>query len=72
MLEEGKWLRVSALGHDGRVKVLFRNANDQTKAYFMPHATYQAILLLTNATPDDFAKHGELTPAKSLDLYENL
>jgi len=64
ILADGKALRCSALtaGPD-RVHVLFRLADGSLVGRYMSHAAYDAIPLLENATPEDYAKHGELTEA---------
>lgn len=71
MLGQGKYLRTSALNHDGRgVKVIFRNKDGDRQAYLMSRRTYRAVPLMVNVTPDDFRSHGPLRRAKSADIYE--
>ena len=57
LLDEGKWLRCSALGIDSnRVHVLFRNkAGANTGAYMLP-STYDAIPLMDNSTWEDYQR----------------
>lgn len=70
MMEQGKFLRVAALGHDGKgVKVIFRGLNAEERAYFMSRKTYRAIRLLDNVTVEDYKRIGRVTRAKSLDIY---
>ena len=69
LLDEGNYVRTSALGHNGRVKVIFRNATGDRKAYWMPSETYHAIPLMQPATPAHFSKHGEVTEAENADIY---
>ena len=68
LLRLGKFLRTSALGHEKRVKVLFRNMDGDILAYLMAARTYRAIPLLANVTPDDFRRHGAVRIARNLDL----
>lgn len=71
ILGQGKFIRKSALNHDGRgVKVIFRNKDGDRQAFFMSRRTYRAIPIMVNATPDDFRSHGPLRRAKSTDIYE--
>ena len=70
LLDQGHYVRTSALGHNGRVKVLFRNAAGDRRAFWMPSKTYQAIPLLKPATPAHFKVHGEVSAAKNTDLYD--
>lgn len=66
MLAAGKSLRCAAAGDNaGNVHVLFRKQDDSTVGWLMTSETYAAIPLLTNATPDDYRRHGELTEAPS-------
>ncbi len=48
-----------------RVHVLFINKDRHTIGKFMNHATYDAIPLMEVATPEDYARYGELTEAAS-------
>jgi len=70
MLAREEWLRCSALGHGERVKVAFFNQRREERCYWMSHATYDAIPLLDPATPEDFARHGTVTLARSNDIYD--
>lgn len=70
-LAAGEYLRCSALSTgDGRVHVLFRGADGSTIGLFMDAACYRALPLVTNASPDDFARLGigEISPAPA-DFY---
>lgn len=67
LLQAGAHLRCAALGgtdpHGGeRVHVIFRGKADEL-GYYMAPEVYHAIPLLEPATPDDYRKHGALTPA---------
>lgn len=68
LLEGGAALRCSARGETGpdgryRVHVLFRKADGSTVGRYMGKETYDAIPLLVDATPEDFAKLGAVTDA---------
>lgn len=63
LLSEGKFVRCSALGVNGRVHVLFRNMQDEIIGYYMEKETYNSIPLMTPTTPEHYAKNGEITPA---------
>ncbi len=69
IINAGGVVRCAALGHGQSVKVIFQGQHDE-QAYLMSQATYDAIPLMVNATPDDYRKHGEVTPAQSLDIYQ--
>ena len=69
MLEQGKFVRASALSHHGKVKVLFRGLSGEIRAYFMSPKTYNAIPLLENALVEDYRVFGRVTKAKSIDIY---
>lgn len=77
LIEFGEFVRCSALTHRGKhpgpedVKVIFHGANGQYQTYWMSEATYHAIPLGVNATPDDYRKHGNVIEAKSLDIYDD-
>ena len=69
LIESGAMLRCSALGlNDQTVHVLFQGKAG-TEGFYMSHEAYDAIPLGTNATPDDYRKHGELRPAPA--TFEN-
>ena len=65
LLANGAAVRCSALGNStGPVHVLFRRGNGTCEGWYMSTETYHAIPLVgTNTTPDDYRKHGPLTPA---------
>jgi hypothetical protein len=70
LLQAGHYLRCSALSTGPQtVHVLFQNASGHTQGFYMPNSVYRAIPLLTSATPDDYAKHGTISPAP--DTYSN-
>jgi len=69
LLDAGNYVRTSALAHNGRVKVVFRNAAGDGKAYWMTPETYHAIPLMEPATPAHFSEHGTVTEAQSADIY---
>lgn len=73
LLTRGLYLRNSAMLHrDGHLtRVLFANAQGHTVGFDMAPATYQAIPMLTHATPDDYRAHGILTEAPNgyADIY---
>ena len=69
LFDSGNYVRTSALGHNGRVKVLFRNAAGDTKAYWMAPGTYRSIPLMQPATPAHFSEYGKVTAAKNTDIY---
>lgn len=64
LLEGGAFVRCSALtaGAYG-VHVLFRNNAGKVRGFYMAAAVYDALPLGEAHTPDDYRKHGELTPA---------
>lgn len=71
LLNAGKFVRRAALGHDEKgVKVLFENARGLEAAYWMSHETYDAISLFTPATPEDYAKYGQVQPAETTKLMD--
>jgi hypothetical protein len=67
MLDAGKWLRCAALGvgngPDRKVHVVFRNKTGAEKGLYMAAATYNALPLLSHATPEDYAAVGAVEPA---------
>ncbi len=74
LIAAGQFIRSAALYHPERpspenVKVIFRG-KDGNQAYWMSIATYHAISLDNNATPDDYRKVGTVLPARSLDLAD--
>ena len=69
LLDSGNYVRTSALAHNGRVKVVFRNSASDGKAYWMEPETYHAIPLMQPATPAHFSEHGTVTEAQSADIY---
>jgi hypothetical protein len=64
LLAEGKALRRAAanVGKTGAVVVLFRDAHNVETCFFMGKATYDALPLLTPATPDDYRAFGTVLP----------
>lgn len=70
---ENRYVRHCALWHGAcgviRTKVLFSNDKGTTRGYWMTRETYNAIPLGEEATPEDFAKHGELVPCMNTDIY---
>lgn len=54
LLDAGKYLRVSAYGPTGDVKVWFRNKAGDEKALLVPSAVYAAIKLGAPATIEDY------------------
>ena len=69
--------RTSALNVDGKgVHVLFSNGEHDDKrvitGYYMSSETYNALSLMEVATPDDYRKFGELTPAPDHFVYETV
>jgi len=70
LLQQGQLVRSSALGHNGRVKVLFAGLTGEKEAYWMSAKTYRAIPLLANATVTHYRRIGRVIKAKSLDLYD--
>jgi hypothetical protein len=63
-LDEGKYLRCSALGIDNnRTHVLFRNKSDQYVGLYVPSSVYRSYALSAILTPDDFQERGGATPA---------
>lgn len=70
LLTNGKAVRCSALNaQDDQVHVLFQLLGNRTVGYYMDKSTYHAIPLLEVATPEDYAKHGEITPAPDTFKY---
>lgn len=64
LLASGKLVRCAALGvGNGRVHVLFQGVGNAMLGFIVSQATYNAIPILEPATPEDFAKFGELEPA---------
>ena len=70
ILDTGSYLRVAALSHGDRTKVIFRNKDMNEKAYWMKNSTYDLIALATNATIEDYAKLENIQEAKSIDIYD--
>lgn len=70
MLEAGQFVRCAALRHDGHIKVVF-DGKAGSVAYFMSPATYEAIPILVNATPQDYERLGTITKAQTAEIYEN-
>ena len=70
LLDSGNYVRTSALAHNGRVKVVFRNSAGATRAFWMPSEAYHAIPLMQPVTPAHFKEHGEVSEAKNTDLYD--
>ncbi len=69
LITAGHCVRYSALAHGEHVKVLFTGDNGNI-AFLMAHPTYDAIPLLTNATPGDYAAIGSIVAAKNADLRD--
>lgn len=63
LLDNGQYVRCSALGVGDKVHVLFENKAGETIGKFMNHETYDQIPLLTPAMPQDYEKFGEVTDA---------
>lgn len=64
IIDGGGWLRIAALTKDSQwVHVLFRNKADETVGAYMPHASYDAIPILTPASLDDYARLGSILEA---------
>lgn len=80
ILEQGSFLRVSALGHGKNegtpeyvceiVKVIFRNKDGLEKAFFMKPETYNKVPLGNNATIEDYQKIEPLKETNNLNIYE--
>ncbi|MFA5240357.1 MAG: hypothetical protein WC476_11720 [Phycisphaerae bacterium] len=69
----GKLIRCAALALDNpdRVKVIFRGLAGEL-AFFMSQETYEAIPLMQIATIEDYQERGEVLPAISRDIYQNI
>lgn len=75
-----KKIRIAALWHSGlglaRTKVIFkeggRQGNGKEYAYWMDREVYDAIPLMTEATLEDYMKHGKVDEAENTDIYSNL
>jgi len=67
LLNDGLFLRVAALSHGDKVKVLFRNLKKEEIAVFMTHAEYDRIPLTANAKLEDYEI---LYRAKSVNIYD--
>ena len=77
-----EYIRVCALWHEAcgvrRTKVIFRQGGRDSKregneiAYFMDREVYNAIPLMTKATPDDYKQFGKIDEAQNTDIYSNL
>lgn len=61
LLVAGHYLRASACSTSDGVLVTFRNCDGDEREYLMHRDTYRAIPLGDAATPECFAKHGEIT-----------
>ena len=70
ILDEGKYLRVSALRHNGRVKVIFRNKAGQERAFWMAPRNYGSRRLDKPTTPEDYKANGKVTRARTTDIYD--
>jgi len=68
LINSGKLLRVAALSHGEKVKVIFRG-NKTEKAFWMNPETYHSIPLMQPATIEDFQLKGILTECQSTDIY---
>ena len=69
IIDGGGAVRCAALSHGDKVKVIFQMAQQDT-AYFMDHATYDAIPLFQIATPEDYSRVGAVVPAANIDIYD--
>lgn len=58
--ESGAYVRCSALGVGDKVQVLFENKHGEVIGRLVSHETYDAIPLGEPATPEDYAKFGEV------------
>jgi len=54
LLDDGHFLRIAALSHGDKVKVLFRNLKKEEIAVFMTHLEYDRIPILANAKLEDY------------------
>ena len=70
LLKEGKFLRCSALRHNGRVKVIFRNKDGKERAYWMAPRNYRGLGYGTPTTLEDYKARGKATRAKNTDIYD--
>ena len=70
ILDEGGWLRCSALRHNGRVKVIFRNKSGLKRAFWMAPRNYQGLGCGTATTPADYKARGKVTRARNTDIYD--
>lgn len=70
ILDEGKFLRCSALQHNGRVKVIFRNKDRKERAFWMAPRNYQGLGYGTATTSEDYKARGKVTKAKNTDIYD--
>lgn len=70
ILSEGKYLRCSALRHNGRVKVIFRNKDGEERAFWMAPRNYRGLRLGTPTTPEDYKARGKVTRARNVDIYD--
>ena len=61
LLAEGQWLRCSAYGPSGVVKVGFRNADGAEKQVLMPLEVYKAFPLATPVTLEDYERVAGVT-----------
>lgn len=61
--DEDQYIRCSALNvGDERVHVLFK-CHQATIGYYMTTATYRALPLVANITPEMYQEHGDVEPA---------
>ena len=70
LLDAGKLVRASALGHGEMVKVWFQEKNGEGKYFLMGTDTYRAFPLVTALTVEDFAAVGPVVEATVPDLYD--
>ena len=71
LVEAGKLVRSSALGHGETVKVFFSGKSEADgKYYLMDSATYRSFPLIVALTVEDFAAVGPVVEATVADLYD--
>ncbi len=67
LLNDGYFIRCSALNHGDKVKVLFYDKDQNKKACFMTHEAYHKISLGTNAKIEDYEI---ISMAKNTDIND--
>jgi len=65
LLAEGKALKCSAMNVGEKVHVIFKLGNGSHEGRYMSAAVYDAVPYNVPATPEEYAKHGEVLPAPS-------